>query len=281
MPELPEVETVCRGLEGQIIDHEIAQIVLHRPNLRYPFPEAMDQQLSKLKIKQIQRQAKYILIRFYNSDLVWITHLGMSGRFRFCDPTEAWQIHDHCVIHFKTLDKELRYTDPRRFGFMLLEKASDLCESKHFKHLGLDPFDENLTATYLLEKFKMKKSPIKTALMDQRIIAGLGNIYVCESLYWARIHPETSAKRISLKQLELLLEEIRKVLKKAIAAGGSSLRDYQNVEGELGYFQHQWAIYGKEGLACPNCHCDVAQTGGIKTIKQAGRTSFYCDYQVK
>lgn len=280
MPELPEVETVCMGLRSKLIGKTISDIELFRPNLRFPFPENLANKLSGQKIESISRVAKYILVQFENSDLTWVTHLGMTGRYIFCPFSNDLGKHSHVRIRFHDLDEQLLYEDPRRFGYM------GLCEGKienhpFFEHLGYDPFSEELTSKIFYEKLQNKKTPIKNLLLDQKIVTGIGNIYACEALYWAKIHPETKSSSLTKKQAATLLQSIRDVLEHAIQSGGSSLRDYKKTDGTLGYFQHKWAIYGKKGEACPHCNCNLEETNGIQSVKQAGRTTYYCQYQAR
>ncbi|MBX9621463.1 MAG: bifunctional DNA-formamidopyrimidine glycosylase/DNA-(apurinic or apyrimidinic site) lyase [Alphaproteobacteria bacterium] len=267
MPELPEVETVCRGLrpylEGAILD----SVILNRPDLRYPFPVNFKKYLRKVRIKTVDRKAKYILIHLENNYTL-IIHLGMSGRL-LINPTNA-SIHDH--VHFIVEEVIIIYKDPRRFGFMDLVPTAKIGQHKFLKKLGIDPLSKALTNTYLGAHFQRRKSPIKTTLLNQNIIAGLGNIYVNEALFASGIHPEKNCNELKSSELKTLCEAIKNVLKKAILSGGSTLNDHRQVDGILGYFQHEFKVYNKENLPCKLC------TTPIRRIVQSGRSTFYCPF---
>jgi formamidopyrimidine-DNA glycosylase len=274
MPELPEVETVCRGLAKSLIGKRITAVEQHRKDLRAPLPKNMAARLKGQKVTRVTRRAKYIRI-FLDGGEVLLMHLGMSGRLLAARDAVKAEKHDHLVFHFN--DKTcVKFNDPRRFGCCDLVKAAELPRHKWLRHLGIEPFGKELTADWLRAKFKGRKTSIKAALMDQRLIVGIGNIYACEALFYAGISPKRRAGSCSPAQLAKLVPAIRKVLKAAIAAGGSSLRDYRQTSGELGYFQHHFAVYGREGKACPGCICELAKTGGIRRITQGGRSTFYC-----
>jgi len=205
-----------------------------------------------------------------------VMHLGMSGRMVLaCDDRRPPDKHDHLVFHFDH-GMTLRFNDPRRFGMCDLVASADLLDHRLMRHLGMEPLDDGFTPAALAAKFKGKKNSVKDALMDQRIVVGVGNIYACESLYLAGISPKRKAGTCRKDQLAKLVPAVRKVLRAAIQAGGSSLRDYVQADGELGYFQHHFAVYGRTGEKCPSCDCNRTKTGGIRRIVQGGRSTFYC-----
>ncbi len=275
MPELPEVETVCRGLVKGLLGARIVETEQHRGNLRFPLPKNLPVRLKGRTIKAIERRAKYILITL-DKDEILLLHLGMSGRMVLAhDDRKPPGKHDHLVFHFDN-GITLRFNDPRRFGMCDLIPAKDVSDYKLLRNAGIEPLGPKLTAKWLAAKLKGKKASIKEALLDQRIIAGIGNIYACEALFYACIDPRRAAGKCSSAQVARLVPAIRKVLNAAIKAGGSSLRDYVRADGELGYFQHQFAVYDHEGERCKNCDCDPAKTGGVQRVMQGGRSSFYC-----
>ena len=264
MPELPEVETTVRGL-ARILDGErIARVAVNRPNLRRPFPVELAQTLTGATVTGLARRAKYGLIHT-NREATLIFHLGMSGRWRI-DPDEIGK-HDHLVL--ETADHVLSLCDPRRFGSVDLVDTAQLDDWPQFAALGPEPLGPWLTAAYLQRAFAGRIATAKLLLLDQRIVAGLGNIYVCEALFRAHIDPRKSAGNVSLAALKRLVPAVVAVLGEAIAAGGSSLRDYAQPSGELGYFAKQFDAYGREGEPC-GC-------GGVVTrIVQGGRSTWYC-----
>lgn len=289
MPELPEVETVRRGLAPFLVDATIAHVEQRRPDLRFPFPERFTDRLTGQRITGLDRRAKYLLCSLESGEVL-IIHLGMSGRFtirpaganamqpgEFLHETGGSAAHDHVVLTM-TSGAVVTYNDPRRFGFMLLADAAKLEDHKLMRGLGVEPLGEALTAEYLAQRCKGKKTTLKAALLDQRIIAGLGNIYVCEALYRAGLSPRRTAGTLAgcggrpSKRAISLVPEIKAVLDDAIIAGGSTLRDYQAPQGDLGYFQHSFAVYGREGLECHREGC----AGTIRRIVQSGRSTFYC-----
>jgi formamidopyrimidine-DNA glycosylase len=274
MPELPEVETVCRGLAKSLKGKRMTEVEQHRKDLRTPLPKNMGARLKGQKVTDIKRRAKYIEV-FLDGGEVLLMHLGMSGRMAVTSGPVKAEKHDHLVFHFND-GTCVRFNDARRFGCCDLVGAEDLPRHKWLRHLGIEPLGKELTPDWLREKFKGRKTSIKTALMDQRLIVGVGNIYASEALFYAGISPKRRAGSCKPAELAKLVPAIRKVLEAAIAAGGSSLRDYRQANGELGYFQHHFAVYGREGEACPGCSCDVAKTGGIQRITQGGRSTFYC-----
>jgi len=275
MPELPEVETVCRGLAKALTGAWIESVEQHRGDLRAAFPKNLPARLKGRRVEKIERRAKYILITLDMSKTL-LLHLGMSGRILLADnDREPPGKHDHLVFHFRN-GITLRFNDPRRFGMCDLAATHDLPRYKLLHGLGIEPFSPQLTSTFLAAKFKGKKTSVKAALLDQRIIAGIGNIYASEALFHAGISPRRKAGKCTKAQIAKLVPAIRKVLKAAIAAGGSSLRDYRQANGELGYFQNRFAVYDRAGKACPGCRCDIKKTGGIRQVAQAGRSSFFC-----
>lgn len=278
MPELPEVETVVRGLRGRLEGRRLTAVTQNRADLRFPLPQDFAARLRDRRIERIERRAKYILMRL-DGGLVLLCHLGMSGRMTLLSRDETPGVppgpHDHVILRTEAGD-ELRYCDPRRFGIMDLVEADKLAQHPLLAHLGPEPLGNAFSGPALAERLAYKRTPIKAALMDQRVVAGLGNIYVCESLFFAGLSPRRSATTVQGARAERLARAIRLVLTRAIEAGGSSLRDYVQASGELGYFQHEWAVYGREGAACPACTCRIEVTGGVRRIVQANRSTFYC-----
>jgi len=272
MPELPEVETVRRGLALRLEGQRIARLTLNRPDLRLPMPAELKERVEGRRVERLGRRAKYILLYLEDGGVV-IAHLGMSGRLVLSAPgsAAASDPHDHVVFALED-GSELRFNDTRRFGLLDYTSAAELERHKFFVHLGPEPLGNDFNGPALAALLEGKATPIKAALLDQRVVAGLGNIYVSESLYYAGLSPKRLAGTVIGERAERLARAIRDVLERAIAAGGSSLRDYVQASGELGYFQHQWAVYGKEGERCPDCTCGR----GIKRIVQAGRSTFYC-----
>lgn len=276
MPELPEVETVMNGMGPVIIGQTVAQVILNRAGLRVPFPANMDERLTGASVIKCRRRAKYILADFSNGTTM-IMHLGMSGRILLTKPHDNYELqkHDHMEIVFKN-GTRMVYNDPRRFGMVCLCETDDVAQHKSLVKLGPEPLDPPLTGAVLLQKFQGKKSNIKSALLDQRVVAGLGNIYVCEALFISRINPERRACDINKAEAGTLAKAICDVLRLAIEKGGSTLKDYRHTDGSLGYFQHNFKVYDRQGEACEGCNCDVSKTGGIARIVQAGRSTFFC-----
>lgn len=268
MPELPEVETVKRGLETALTQAVISGVTLKRSNLRTPFPKDFAKKLSGRKITAIKRRAKYLLF-YFDNDLVLIAHLGMTGRFSVhkSDNNEL-STHDHVVFDFAD-GRQLIYNDPRRFGLMELCSRHELEQHKLFAHLAPEPLEEKFTPAYLQKSLSKRESPIKPTIMDQKIVVGVGNIYANEALFMAGISPLKPANAIS-KKIPELISCIHNVLNDAIKAGGSTLKDFAHVSGESGYFQHSFHVYGKGGKACSKCE------SAIISIRQAGRATFYC-----
>jgi formamidopyrimidine-DNA glycosylase len=270
MPELPEVETVRRGLALKMTGRRIVRAELRRPDLRRPFPPELAERLGGAEIGALGRRGKYILIEL-DEDGLLLLHLGMSGRITAGDATAPEAPHDHVVL---TLDDGtvVRFNDARRFGLLDYVRRSEAARHPLLAGLGPEPLGPEFDGAYLGGKLAGKMTPIKAALLDQRVVAGLGNIYVCEALYRARLSPRRLAGTIGRGQAARLVAAIRAVLDEAIAAGGSSLRNYVQANGELGYFQHRWAVYGHEGEPCPGCNCGE----GVRRIVQSGRSTFFC-----
>ena len=265
MPELPEVETTVRGLARYLEGERIARVAVNRPDLRRPFPPDLVQALTGAQVTGLGRRAKYGLIHT-DRGRTMIFHLGMSGRWRI-EP-EAADRHDHLVLHTGS-GHVLALNDARRFGSVDLADTERLEEWPAFAALGPEPLGEALTAHHLADAFRGRVAPVKPLLLDQRIVAGLGNIYVCEALHRAGIRPDREAGTVSRKAIERLVPAIRKVLAESIAAGGSTIRDYAQPNGELGYFATSWQVYGREGDAC-GCG------GTVQRFVQGGRSTFWC-----
>lgn len=288
MPELPEVETVRRGLEPWLAGARIEKVVLNRKDLRFPFPKGLAKALEGKTIDSIGRRAKYLLFRL-DSGMTLLSHLGMTGSYRFegrkyKEPSRYYepdqdQKHDHMrieVIHPEHGQLTVIYNDARRFGFVDLFRIED--ESPYLHGLGPEPLGNAFSAVSMAEKFAGKKAPMKAALLDQKVVAGLGNIYVSEALWRAHIRPDIAADTLVLKsgapskRLEDLADGVRTVLNEAIEAGGSTLKDFRAASGESGYFQHRFAVYDREGEPCPTPGCK----GVIERIVQSGRSTFFC-----
>lgn len=276
MPELPEVEIVRRGLEKAALHKNISRVILNRGDLRFPIPAHFQKNLEGHEIVSLRRRGKYILC-FVESGEGFILHLGMSGRIKIIPAGEKYepQKHDH-VVFILSDSTQVIFNDPRRFGFVDLTHNDTWRLHDSFKAMGPEPLSNDFHAGVLAAALKGRKSPIKTALLDQKIVAGLGNIYVCEALFMAGINPHKAAGDVKAEKLEILTRCIRDVLSRAIDAGGSSLRDYHHTDGSLGYFQHQFCVYDQAGNMCPGCDCDLSVSGGIKRVAQAGRSTFYC-----
>ena len=279
MPELPEVETIKNALLKAAYEANIISVSIFNNRFRKIIPDDFAKKVQGHKIISISRQAKYLLLGLDNGlSIVW--HLGMSGKVKICNELpEKLEKHDHVI--FETDKGFLIYNDARRFGMLDVVETKNLATNPIFAHIGLDPFDAKLDGLFLFNKLKNKKIPIKVALLDQKIVNGIGNIYASEALFDAGIAPTRMSDKLKLKECEKLVESIRKILQKAIAAGGSSIHDYKKPDGSLGYFQNMHCVYNKTGQKCPECTCNIAQTGGIKKIVQAGRSTFYCSVKQK
>ena len=292
MPELPEVETVRRGLQPALEGARIVSVALARPDLRFPLPPDFVEQVTGKIVRSVARRAKYLLIEL-DPDPVIISHLGMTGSFRIEDLDGANRPglfhherskdtrHDHVEFLLEAEgrpDRRVIFNDPRRFGFMLLAPHVELSEHPMLGGLGIEPTGNALDGALLAGLLQGKKTPLKSALLDQRLIAGLGNIYVSEALWRAGLSPKRLAGTIAGKggretpRSRRLADAVRDVIADAIAAGGSSLRDYIHADGSLGYFQHRFDVYDREGKPCRREGCG----GTVRRIVQAGRSTFYC-----
>ena len=278
MPELPEVETVRRGLVPAMEGAVIARADVNRPDLRWPFPDRMAERLTGARVLRLARRSKYILADLDTGETL-IIHLGMSGRMtisgdplgQFVHTHPAAEKHDHVVFDMEN-GARVTFNDARRFGAMDLAPTGAIGDHKLLANLGPEPLGNAFNETYLGAALKGRATPMKSALLDQKIVAGLGNIYVCEALHRAGISPKRQAGAVSKARISALVPVLRSVLEEAIAAGGSSLRDHRQADGELGYFQHNFKAYGREGQPCSNADCE----GTITRIVQAGRSTFYC-----
>ncbi len=270
MPELPEVETTVRGLEKVLKGRKLTRVEPRRAELRRAMPVDLGQRLTGARVTALGRRAKYGLVETDRGDTL-IFHLGMSGRWRI-DPPEIGK-HDHLVI--ETDDgHRLSLNDPRRFGSLDLMPTAEVSEWPQFKALGPEPLSGALTGAWLKERFAGRTASVKLLLLDQRIVAGLGNIYVCEALFRARIDPRKAGGKVGLAKLDSLAGAIPAVLEEAIEAGGSSLRDFAQPDGELGYFSKQFDVYGREGELCRG-----GCPGKVRRLVQSGRSTFYCTCQ--
>lgn len=288
MPELPEVETVRRGLMPVLQGAVVESVEARRPDLRWPLPENFVERLAGRRIEAVGRRAKYLLADLCGGEVL-ILHLGMSGSIRvegaparglqtaYHYPRTAAGPHDHVVLHLAG-GATVTFNDPRRFGAILMVPYDRLDAHPLLRNLGPEPLGNSFNAAYLAQACARRHTPLKSALLDQKVVAGLGNIYVCEALYRARLSPLRSAHTLATREgkptvrAERLVTAIRDVLREAIIAGGSSLRDHRQVDGELGYFQHNFRVYDREGHACPTFHCK----GHVQRKVQAGRSTFYC-----
>ncbi|MET3793013.1 bifunctional DNA-formamidopyrimidine glycosylase/DNA-(apurinic or apyrimidinic site) lyase [Aquamicrobium terrae] len=291
MPELPEVETVRRGLQPVLEGARIVKVEARRPDLRFPLPERFAERLDSRTVTALGRRAKYLTMHVEDGPVL-ICHLGMTGSFRIEDGAETAtpgsfhyerskdSAHDHVIFDVVSATQarhRIVFNDPRRFGFMLFSETPP-DEHPMLAGLGVEPTGNALDADLLATLFRNRKAPLKAALLDQRMIAGLGNIYVCEALWRAGLSPLRAAGTIAVPgrkaaaQREKLAASIRAVIADAIAAGGSSLRDYMHTDGSLGYFQHSFAVYDREGEPCPTPGC----AGHVERIVQSGRSTFYC-----
>lgn len=286
MPELPEVETVRMGLEPVLDGHTFTKVVTRRNDLRRPFPPDFAKRLTGRKVKRLWRRAKYLLADLDDGETL-VVHLGMSGRMAVyaegrgrelgiyaheaAHPEAGHGKHDH-VIFETNAPAKIVFSDHRRFGLMTLLETDKLNDDPLFDGLGPEPLSKDFDAAYLKGALKGKRTPIKSALLDQRVVAGLGNIYVCEALFLAHISPKRLASKVQSDKIAPLVDDIKVTLKEAIKAGGSSLRDHARPDGSLGEFQHRFRVYDREGKPCPGKGCK----GKIKRIVQAGRSTFYC-----
>jgi len=274
MPELPEVETVRLGLEPFMTGKTVRKITTHREGLRVPFPEGLAA-LQGRRIDKLTRRAKYLLVHL-GADIL-VIHLGMSGRITAMADLRNHKRakHDHFILDLEG-HGGIVFNDPRRFGLVLMLAEKDMAQHEAFKSLGPEPLSHEFTGKVLHARLKGKKVPIKTALLDQRVVAGIGNIYDCEALFAAQIAPQRLAGDLSGKECDVLVKCIKNVLTKAIKAGGSSLKDYRKTDGELGYFQYGFKVYDREGEACPRCASQIKKAPLIQRITQGGRSTFFC-----
>jgi formamidopyrimidine-DNA glycosylase len=288
MPELPEVETICRGLAAIMVGSSFVAVRQNRPDLRFPFPPNFIVRLEGRQICAVSRRAKYILVDLNSNDIL-VIHLGMSGSFRIVTTPDSTltdvarfersknTAHDHVAFQLSN-GCTIIYNDPRRFGFMQLVGHQQAAAHPLFRDLGIEPLGNALDGGALAAAFANKKAPLKAALLDQRLIAGLGNIYVCEALHRAQLSPRRPAGSIARRngapteRAHRLASVIREVLTEAVEAGGSSLRDHRQIDGSLGYFQHAFRVYDREGAACLTPGCG----GVIRRMVQSGRATFYC-----
>lgn len=285
MPELPEVETVRRGLEPALTGARFQRVELRRPDLRFPFPDRLSERLEGETVLSVGRRAKFLTFPLSSGELL-TAHLGMTGRFSVLDGNKALEPgafydpapvsgHEHVVLHLvgpQGTPVRVTYSDPRRFGFFELFRADEVHDADRFANLGPEPLSEAFNAEALRGRLQGKAAPLKAALLDQKVVAGLGNIYVCEVLHRTGLHPTRTPARTSAARIGALVPEIRAVLTEAIEAGGSSLRDHRQADGELGYFQHTFRVYDREDAPCPRDGCG----GTIRRIVQSGRSTFFC-----
>lgn len=288
MPELPEVETVRRGLAEVMEGRRVERVEVRRHDLRIPVPDDFALRLKGRTLEKLGRRAKYLVGEF-DDGTVLLAHLGMSGRMIIETPDDGAQAslenrpgnfvhdpgnharHEHIVFHVGN-GTVIRFSDPRRFGLMTLTDRDSFDGHKLIRHLGPEPTGEDFTGPVLAARLKGKHTPIKAALLDQRVVAGVGNIYACEALYAAGLSPRRQASTVQGRRADRLAAAVRDVLGEAIAAGGSSLRDHVAPTGELGYFQHSFKVYGRTGETCPGCDCGQS----VQRIVQSGRSTFYC-----
>ncbi len=286
MPELPEVETVRLGLLPALEGRTIQKALIRRGDLRRPFPPEFAQRLTGRKVLALTRRAKYLLARLDSGETL-VIHLGMSGRMSVFSQGKPRKLgnylydtapagagegkHDHVVLETDA-PARIIFNDHRRFGLMTLIPSDAIDENPLFKEVGIEPLSAGFTTAYLAKALAGKKTPIKSALLDQRVVAGLGNIYVCEALFRAGLSPKRMAGAVARERIGPLVAAIKTVLKEAIAAGGSTLRDHAQATGDPGHFQHHFLVYGRQGKPCRKKGCH----GTVKRIVQAGRSTFYC-----
>ncbi len=276
MPELPEVETARRGLEPVLVDRRLDRVQVRQPMLRWPVPAGFAPALTGRRVTALGRRGKYLLIHLNDGQAV-IGHLGMSGSLAVrpgCNRPPPDR-HDH-VIFDTDAGVRVTFHDPRRFGALLLTTARDLAGHPLLAHLGPEPLDPGFDGPVLAARLAGTRRTLKAALLDQRVVAGLGNIYVSESLFRAGLSPRRLASDLGGTRAARLTEAIRAVLTEALESGGSTLRDHRQPNGERGYFQHTFAVYDRAGQPCPGCDCDVAITGGVQRLVQGGRSTFFC-----
>lgn len=272
MPELPEVETVKNMVEKVLQNATVKDIEIRQRKFRNIIPDEFEHIVKGAKVLSLKRKAKYILIYLDNNyTIIW--HLGMSGKFKICDTLpDTLDKHDHIII---TTDKgNLIYNDVRRFGLVTCCASDKLKENKFLCKLGLDPWDRELTVKYLSEKLKKKKQSIKSALLDQEIICGIGNIYASEILYKARIRPDRNSDSLTENEIENIIKHTQLILEAAIESGGSTIHDFKSPDGDTGHFQNKLCVYGRTGQRCPDCIC---KNNSVIKIVQNGRSTFFCE----
>lgn len=274
MPELPEVEVTRRSLLPVLLNERIERVVVRETRFRVPVPSArLKRVLPGRAVSALRRRSKYLLIDLEGgprqAEQTLIFHLGMSGRLRYLERAASQEPHEHVVVQMAN-GQDLRFRDPRRFGLVLLEPTAGLDEGVLLRHLGPEPLEEDFDTDYLVAKASRRTAPIKNFLMDASVVVGVGNIYACESLFRAGIHPGRAAGRVSRQRIETLVRCVREVLSEAIAQGGTTLNDFANADGEPGYFVVRLAAYGREGLPCLQCSTP------IRRIVQSNRSTFYC-----
>jgi len=274
MPELPEVETTGRGVAAALVGSRVERVECRRADLRSAIPEKLDARLQGATLREVTRRAKYLLLRFDN-DQTLLVHLGMSGRLLVKPDNGEREKHDHVVIRFSN-GQTLFFNDARRFGRIDMMATADEARHPLLAALGPEPLEADFTPAVLSAALKGRRSEIKVALLDQTIVAGIGNIYASEALFYAGISPTRPAGQVAGARAEKLVPAIKQVLQAALAAGGSTLRDYRQSSGELGFYQDRFAVYDRAGQACPGCTCDISLTGGIRQSVQAGRSTFSC-----
>ncbi|MCW8914311.1 MAG: bifunctional DNA-formamidopyrimidine glycosylase/DNA-(apurinic or apyrimidinic site) lyase [Magnetovibrio sp.] len=276
MPELPEVETVRRGLAPVIEGATFTRVHIRRPDLRKPFPHDMAKRLEGARIIKAGRRSKYLLVETELDTLIW--HLGMSGQVRIYVPGDAVPPpakHDHVQFDLDS-GAHIVFTDPRRFGLMDLCPTEELADHPLMKSIGPEPLGNAFSGPILAAALKGKSQSVKQAIMDAKVVCGVGNIYASESLFRAGISPKRKAGTVQGVRAEKLVVAIKEVLSEAIQAGGSTLKDHRTTDGGLGYFQHNFAVYDRAGEACPGCDCDISKTKGIQRLEQGGRSTYYC-----
>ena len=277
MPELPEVEVVKNALEPILINQCIERVTFHRPDLRFPLPPALPGFLKGQVVDTILRRGKYIVV-FARNGYGFVLHLGMSGVIRVEGPgtQKIHEKHDHVEFQIRGGTRVV-FNDARRFGFLEMLEKTSWETYPAFAAMGPEPLGNDFNGPVLMAALKGLRSPVKTALLNQKVVAGIGNIYACEALYMAGLDPRRPAGSLNASECEALVASIRHVLEAALESGGSSLRDYKHIDGKPGYFQHHFAVYDHQGESCPRCKCDITKTGGIQRIVQAGRSTFLCE----
>jgi len=269
MPELPEVEVLRRSLEPRLVGDEVRRVEVRSPALREPLdPEGLDRHLTGRRIERLDRRAKYLLVEMAGGSTL-VVHLGMSGQLTLVPPDVPPARHEHLALHLAG-GSRLRLHDPRRFGNAFALATRDLAADRHFAHLGIEPLSDELSGSFLQQAARGRRGPVKAFLMDARVVVGVGNIYACEALFRAGVHPTRSVARISRERWDRLAEAVAAVLGDAIEEGGTTLNDFRNGMGESGYFQVSLAVYGREGEPCPRCG------EAVRRRVQSNRSTYYC-----